>query len=297
MKVVKELNNISDKLKATIPSFSNGETKNFRMLNGKKNDEPDLAERSKNPVLFPRTQIPTKDRIYDPYGGKDGKGDYVDILVADGWNGDVPTRPTFFLPGESDFRFEGKFALTGGSVRDMELFEYFWLCNYREGNPNRDKSITPLFEYIDIKAESQENAAPADLMFEALGLAIGLKDDIAKANTIAASLNWTLQTDDEILINSLKVYAQKEPAHFIKIANTDKKVLENKSFVKEALDAGVLTFETTTGKLSNKNSLLNTFDMKQGFEPLDEIAAWLSSAANGAEITKSVKKQMKKEVV
>lgn len=297
MKRVKELNNISDKLKETIPSFKSGETKNFRMLNGKVNDEPDLAERSKNPVFFPRTQIPTKDRIFDPWGGTDEKGDYVDIIVADGWNGDVPTRPTFFLPGEGDFRFGGKFALTGGSVRDMELFEFFWICNYRKGNPNRDQSVTPLFEFIDIKSESEEQAAPADLLFEALGIARDLKDDLPKANSIAASLNWNIQTDPEILINSLKVFAQKEPAQFLKIAKSDKSVLNNKSLIKDALDTGILSFETTTGKLSNKNSLLNTFDIKQGFEPLDEITAWLSSAANGAEIIKSVKKQMKKEGV
>lgn len=294
MQVVKQWNAISDELKNSIPQFDREEVKSFRMLNGKKNDQEGPRgpiEREKNPILYPRTQIPTKDRIFDPYKNA-GKGGYVDIIVSEGWADDEPTRPKLFLPGDTDYRFNGKFALTGSSIGDQELFEYLWLTNYRGDNPNRDKTVQPLFEYIDVKKESAMQEATEDEIYEAGVKVRTLNED--QARKVGASLNFGSDMDYAILLANLKSYARQDPKHFMQIANTSEKILSSKSDIKAALDSGVLSFDTTTGRLTNKSVLLANFEVNERFVLLDEVSAWLASAANGEEILKSIRKQLKK---
>jgi hypothetical protein len=293
MQTVKKWNAISSELKATIPEFGRGEIKNFQMLNGRKNDQDDPKEREKFPILYPRTQIPTKDRIFDPYLNN-GKGGYVDIIVADSWADDEPTRSRFFLPGESDFRFGGKWALSGGSVGDQEMFEYCWLTNYRRDNPNRDLTVQPLFEYIDVLKISKKEEATEDEIFEALSKVRSLSKEEESIRKIAASLNWASNQEFSILLSSMKVYARQNPSHFLELASTSDKILSSKADIKGALDSGILFFDPTNGRLTNKNNLLTTFDIYENFSIIDEAAAWIASSANGEDILKSIRKQSKK---
>ena len=105
------------------------------MLTGVKNNDPDEKERQRNPLLYPKANIPTRDRIKDPYLAKQGKDAWVDIVVADYWDKEVP-RERFFVPGLSDgvtnFQFAGKFSLNGGNQRDEELYEYLMISNYNQ---------------------------------------------------------------------------------------------------------------------------------------------------------------------
>jgi hypothetical protein len=143
MKVVGSYNKISDKLKSEIPVLKPGEVKTFECLWGIPNPDPDPQEKIKNPKLYGKRNLATKFRIFDPYikddGGKE-VGGYVDVVAAQSWDKGEPTE-RLFVPGFGQFQFSGKFALQGGKLEDMELFEILWLSHQREGNPHRDKTV------------------------------------------------------------------------------------------------------------------------------------------------------------
>ena len=150
MQVVGKFNAISEELKNQIPALEVGQTITFEMLTGQKNNDPDEKERQKSPMLYPKANIPLRDRIKDPYI-KEGSS-WVDIVVADSWDRDGNPRERFFMPGISDgsgdFKFGGKFSLTGGNQKDEELYEFLMISNWNQdsilGEAGRDKSKAPM---------------------------------------------------------------------------------------------------------------------------------------------------------
>lgn len=294
MKVVGKFNKISEKLKKEIPSYKRGTVINFQMLNGKKNDDPDSNARQKTPFLYPATQIPTKDRIFDPYlEDEKGKevGGYVDIVVDPVMDGERLLSHRFFMPGLEAPQFHGRFALTAGKIGDDELFEYLWLSNHNKDNPHRDESIEALYRVLDEAQESKKEAQSADVAFEAQMKVRELKEEDARK--IASALNWP-KLDKDILMDNLKTYAHKEPKLFLSIANSDPKTLELRSLLKEAFDNQVLHFDAATGRLLNKNNLITVFEVNNHFELMESLISFLNSSNNGEEIIKSVRKQIKK---
>lgn len=149
MQVLKNFNNISEELKATIPVLEIGAIRRFRMLTAVLNNDPDYTERMKRPVFYGTHQIPTKDRIKDPFA----KNKYVDIGVVEEFDlaTERPTRFRLFVPGNHitiTGMWNGEFYLQGGITEDEELFEYLWISNYREGNQYRNTKVDPMFEEI-----------------------------------------------------------------------------------------------------------------------------------------------------
>ena len=103
MKSTKTFNNISDKLKASIPQLKPGQKAQFQMLTGMPNPEPDPREKAKQgEVLYGKVQVLTNFRVYDPYQ-KDGEGNevggYVDVGCVDQWLGENPSKFRLFIPG------------------------------------------------------------------------------------------------------------------------------------------------------------------------------------------------------
>jgi hypothetical protein len=162
MQTVGKFNTISEDLMKSIPQLEVGQAVTFEMLTGVKNNDPDEKERQRNPVLYPKANIPTRDRIKDPYLAKQGKDAWVEIVVADYWDKERPIE-RLFVPGLSDgvtnFQFGGKFSLVGGNQRDEELYEYLMITNFNQDSilgEGRDTSKIPLFKLVNTKAASQK---------------------------------------------------------------------------------------------------------------------------------------------
>ena len=162
MQTVGNFNTVSEELMKLIPKLEVGQAVTFEMLTGVKNNDPDEKERQRNPVLYPKANIPTRDRIKDPFLAQKGKDAWVDIVVADYWDKERPIE-RLFVPGLSDgvtnFQFGGKFSLVGGNQRDEELYEYLMVTNYNQDSvlgEGRDTSKTPLFKVVNTKAASQK---------------------------------------------------------------------------------------------------------------------------------------------
>jgi len=182
MQVVGKFNAISDDLKKTIPALEPGQVVTFEMLTGVVNTDPDEKERQKNPVLYPKANIPLRDRIKDKFLAASGKDSWVDITVADSWDKDGNPRERFFMPGISDgsadFKFGGKFSLSGGNQRDEELYEFLMITNWNQDSvlgEDRDRSKAPLFKIINQKAATNRRLSGKRA---SLALALPQKDHV-----------------------------------------------------------------------------------------------------------------------
>jgi hypothetical protein len=292
MKSTKTFNNISDKLKASIPKLKSGERVVFLMLNGTPNPEPDDKERSKSPILYPKIQIQTNFRAYDPYLKDEAGtevGGYVDVGCVDVWVKDQPEKFRCFVPGSGEFaQFQGKFELTGGNIRDEELYEVLFLSNQREGNPNRDISIEPLFKILDAKADSNKLVTRFETLKKALDTVKDIKEE--KARKIMAALNQPNYQDKEVLLAKIGEYASTNPDLFLKI--NDDPTIDIKYRIKEAFDKGVLNFDFPTSEVKMGNTLITKLSIGADESQVEAFYGFVNNSENGKAVMSNVDAQL-----
>jgi len=137
------VNMVSQQLLDTIPKFKDGEVKTFKCMWGIPNNQPHyMGNPNKPPVLYGHSQIPTNDRIKDPFTGK-----HVIIGVIEDFTAETEhvTKFKTFIPGMNEVAFSGTFLLREGNQDEEELYEYLYLSNFNRDNPNRNKKIDPMF--------------------------------------------------------------------------------------------------------------------------------------------------------
>lgn len=294
MQVVGKFNAISEELLKSIPKLEVGQTVTFEMLTGAKNNDPDEKERQRNPLLYPKANIPTRDRIKDPYLAKQGKDAWVDIVVADYWDKEVP-RERFFVPGLSDgvtnFQFAGKFSLNGGNQRDEELYEYLMISNYNQDSilgEARDMSKAALFKVVNHKAASQKTLTGFNVLKEAISIISTMTP--AEARQIGASLNWNEFTDDDAILAEVANFARNKPEEFLKVYNDPNKLI--KSSVRKAIDTGIITFDMASGKVSIGSQEVTTISKENRGNVTDALTQFINSAKNGSEVLSNINKQL-----
>ena len=288
MQKVKEFNNISDKLKEQIPQLQPGQVATFQMLNGRPNSDDD--DKKKNPVLYGKRQLMTQFRINDPYKldstGKKEVGGYVDIVLADEWHEDKPTKARMYVAGFGEGFFTGKFDLMGGKVEDEELYEVLMLSPEREGSLCPNPTIHPLFKLVDFKKEAEKKTKDLSKFKRAVELAIGISGE--DAAVVLRSINRSY-TDVDERIAAVGELARNNPDLFLKIYDDPQK--ETKATLKEAMEAGIISVDAK-GKISMGTEILTTINTKDGVELLEQLTAWVNSAQNGKDVFASIKKQL-----
>lgn len=280
----KNLNNISEKLKKSIPPM-NGEVL-FQMLNGHKNNDMDREQREKEPVLYGKTQIPTFARIKDPFANE-GKGAVINIGVpmAFDTNGNATSfKP--FLTGLHDGKFNGKFSLMEGRIEDEQLYEVFWLLNENASNPNRDTSVPALFKIVNFKEETKTKIGAIDILREALDKLKSMEP--ADYTEFANSQNYT-ETDPEAIKGQVSDYAKTYPDKFLAITKDPDTV--RKAKLKEALTKGIMTFDAKTKDVAVNGNKVMTLE-KDVDDYLSAINLWLKSAKNGQSVYDGILKQL-----
>lgn len=295
MQSVGKFNTISEELMKSIPRLDVGQAVTFEMLTGVKNNDPDEKERQRNPVLYPKANIPTRDRIKDPYLAKQGKDAWVDIVVADYWNGDKPVE-RLFVPGLSDgvtnFQFGGKFSLVGGNQRDEELYEYLMISNYNQDSilgEGRDNSKIPLFKMVNTKAASQKTLTGLATLKEAVSIVSSLT--AAEARKIGAALNWNEFTDDEAVLAEAANLARSNPDEFLRVYKDPN--LETKAAIRKALDTGLLSFDMATGKVNLGTQEITTIAKQDRGNVTDALTQFVLSAKNGKDVLDNIMSQLK----
>ena len=295
MQTVGKFNTVSEELMKLIPQLEVGQAVTFEMLTGVKNNDPDEKERQRNPILYPKANIPTRDRIKDPFLAQQGKDAWVDIVVADYWDKERPIE-RLFVPGLSDgvtnFQFGGKFSLVGGNQRDEELYEYLMVTNYNQDSvlgEGRDTSKTPLFKVVNTKAASQKALTGFATLKEAISIVATMKP--ADARKIGAALNWNEFTDDDAILAEAANFARSKPEEFLKVYNDPN--IEIKAVIRKALDTNVLAFDMATGKVNLGTQEITTIAKQDRGNVTEGLTQFVLTAKNGKDVLENIKAQLK----
>ena len=300
MKSTKTFNNISDKLKASIPKLKKGQKVSFQMLNGMPNPEPDPRERAKQgDVLYGKVQLMTAFRIYDPYQ-KDSKGNevggYVDVGCVDQWVGEQPVKFRRFMPGVTpvhlhNLAFGGRFDLVGGNTADEELYEMLYLSPERENSICKDDAYEVKFRIIDERAGTQATINKFDSLKRVLGILDVVKKE--EAETLMAALNQPKYQDEQVLMAKLKEFALSNVDAFL--TTYDSKETPVKSIIKKAMDAKVLQYNLKTGvvKIGGADVVTMKASHVEGF--INAFVSWIDTAENGKDVLNNIEAQLRKK--
>ncbi len=295
MQQVGKFNAVSEELMKLIPPLEVGQSVTFEMLTGTKNNDPDEKERQRNPVLYPKANIPTRDRIKDPFLSKEGKDPWIEIVVADYWDKERPIE-RLFVPGLSDgvtnFQFGGKFTLVGGNQRDEEMYEYCMITNYNQDSvlgEGRDTSKTPLFKVVNTKAASQKTLTGFAVLKEAISIVATMTPEDARK--IGAALNWNEFTDNDAILAEAANFARSNPEEFLKVYNDPN--IDIKATLRKALDTGVLSFDMATGKVNLGTQEITTVAKQDRGNVTDALTQFVITAKNGKEVYENIKSQVK----
>jgi hypothetical protein len=293
MKSTKVFNNISDKLRASIPKLRPREVKTFVMLNGTPNPDPDEKERSKHPVLYGRVQVRTNFRIYDPHvKDADGNevGGYIDVGCVDQWDGDKPSHFRFFVPGLGEYSmFGGKFSLTGGNVRDEELWEVLWLSPEREGSPCKDEAVAPRFRLMDAVGDSKTALGKVDRLRKALDLAANISEEDSRRVLLA--LGQSVPQDKGLLKAKIGEFARDKYEDFLKTYDDPNSA--TKAAIQEAVDLGVLSHDIVTGDVKIGDVAVTNIKVQTQDDLVNAFTNFVVTAEGGKDVLNNVNKQLK----
>lgn len=277
----KNFNNLSEEFRKELPMLQPGEVATFHMLTGVVNNDPDSTQREKNPIFYPKARIPMRDRIFDSYQKK-----YIEIGVVEEDDGEVPTKFLRFCPGEGEGRFNGKFSLIGGRGKDDDIFQFLWVSNYNAGKKDRDTKEPPLFEYVDIIADSKKHIKKYDDLYVAMELANEMTD--GEVRDFASAMGWVLTNPIEVIRTQVKQFAMENPEDFgARIVNPDTKL---KSLINKAHVAGHIKFDALTYKVAwgKNDTVFATLIKQEGVTWQDALVQWLNTAENGQQVQKQI---------
>lgn len=298
MKSTKQFNNISDGLKKQIPKLKPNEVVVFQMLNGVPNPEPDDKERNRQGlILYPKTQVMTQFRIYDKdkkSEGSDQEGEYVDIVLADGWIGEIPSKARCFVPGNENglagSRFQGKFQCVGGVVKDEELFEVLYLSPQRKGTPCPDPSVEQIFEIVDLKASTKDSLGKFDKLKRVLDIVSKIEE--ADARSIMRALGQPEYQDKDVLMAKTKELATTKVDDFL--ITYDNKGRSLKSDITEAILTGVIFHDLSTGDITLGKTKVANIKVSNPDALPEAFMQWIVTSTNGQDVWNNIKAQMKK---
>jgi hypothetical protein len=193
--------------------------------------------------------------------------------------------------GSGDFKFGGKFSLTGGNQKDEELYEFLMISNWNQDSvlgENRDKSKAPMCKVINQKATSQKVMTGFNTLKEAINIVTKLKP--AEARQIGAALNWNEFTDDEVMLAQVADLARTKPEEFLRVYNDPSKPI--KASVRKALDTEVLKFDIATGKVNLGSQEITTISKEDRGNVTEALTQFINSAKNGKQVLDNINKQL-----
>lgn len=281
MKQIGTYNKIPEGLK--VATLKKGEYVLYRLL------DPviDQNDPKKEKFIWPRAKkIPTLDTIADPKTGAPINIGVVQRVDKDG----MPTIVTHWVNGMEN---NGYFTLTGGKGNDDYLHWFFELANTNLSNPNRDDSVTPLFERIDRIADAKKKLKKRDEELDAL-VYVRDMDDKALIN-LAASMNWNEKEDTDILRNQAIDLAKADPKKFAQMVRS--KDVEIKATLKRAQDGSIIRYDVQQHKIIwvNNSDTIATLARVEGQDWLTGMSDWIKTSKNGEKVYESIRKQLNKE--
>lgn len=182
--------------------------------------------------------VPASDRIFDT-----GTKQYVDIaLIEDIRDNGKPKLGAIWFTKSNG----GKIAIRGKGFQQQEIYEYLLLSNYRQDNPNRDKSITPIFKLVDKLADAKAERLKRDREFMAMKVAKELKDEMVRIMTL--SRGGDKDEDMEILRGRIEDWAARDPEGFMEAEHDP--ITKRKAVIQDAYNTGIIDFDESESKVT-----------------------------------------------
>ena len=200
-------------------------------------DNP-LAVNRKEPELPFIKGVPAKDQIIV---NNNGEQEVVDIAFIESFR--QGGEPVF---GKIQFRKAqaGAIILSGDKASDLKQYEYMERCNFNESNPNRNKSVIPVFKRRNYQEELKKDRIRRKDLRDALNMVEEMTD--VELRKFAVALKVTGEDDDEIR-TKIEQWAEKNPEKFL--AMTENRDLSIMSILDVAKKKKMITVEMQGRKM------------------------------------------------
>lgn len=238
MIVFGQINDLSASLKKKIPHLKPGESAEYKLLNIRKDPENPGQWIIPSMVIVPsRTQIIDGDEVRDI-----GYIRRVDSRATETGRKEVPEYPEIAFVREN----AGSIILSGDNPADKLMHEYLFLCPLNENSPVRDRNTTPLYRYVDVKAEAESALEEMDEQVRAMTFVGTITP--AKGLFDYAYLVTGIDTKDEKVARArLGKVAQDNPKLFFSIVDSmDSKI---KVVFMRAMSEGIIGYDAQTGAI------------------------------------------------
>lgn len=277
-------NEISDKLKSLIPKIKGDEQIIFR-LKATNTVEVVGADNSKQrQVVYPKSQnIPSTDRIFDPFKGEDGE--YVDIALITGVSpgtrdGKAPL-PNF---GSPEFDDKGHIIISRSTPKSEAWIQYLCLTNRNEDSVNPRKEAPKrgfMFEQVkpaeDAKTlyERKTNVLQAQTyILEAQGEHL----TIMRENCGIPSIEGNVVLSEFEIKNRLSQIAEQDPMRIIKMSSDEAGQL--RVLIRNGVKAKVIEFDEDSNEWRLGDSKEKITGIKPGAHPEDSLLSFLQNNSN-----------------
>lgn len=291
MAEIKKYNNLSKKLAEHLPKLKPDEKLKFQ-LNGI------YIDKITRKLVCPNSYsiLPT-DRIYDPWGGEDGKGDYIDLAYI---TGERPakvdsSRDSIIQFGRIEFKAvqAGVVEIRGGRKDQEKLLALMFFNNRNTTNVGKPWFVKPVGKGIFHQIETTKKAK-ATLAGE---LKVDkAKDIITKMTTeeldlAAAGLmpsTYHHQSHEERVL-SLRAIASNNPDKIIDLSKDVE--VKTTAFIEECLKAHLIEMDKGREQFVWADDKTKICSIKAGTTPHNSLKRYFQTDM-GMEVLVSLEKQL-----
>lgn len=291
----KKYNELSDKLRKELQAKKQklGQFAKFKFAIAKKNPEYnfiDIPEASIRQTAAPEYIFPMQVDIQPvtytirDYDNKDKK---IGLIAEENEKGE----PIGFRRITVKERDRGVLKLDLNTTTGEDDFAYLMLHPRTENGIFYDDKQGPLIKLVDEKADAKKyteiKSQKADAMY------VATKMDDADVRDFACAMNWDEDEDVDILKGRVIDMAENNTPEFVKFVETAE--IKKLAVIKRAESAGVIKWLPLDYKYAwgANGQTIVAFGRKEDMNPLREMADWLITAKNGAEVFKKLENALR----
>lgn len=291
MQEIKKYNNLSKKLREFLPKLKPQEKIKFQ-LNGIYIDPVTRKLVCPNSYAL----LPT-DRIYDPWGGVDGKGDYVDlayILREIPAPADSP-KDAIIEFGRIAFKAvsAGTVEIVGGDRQTEKLLPLLFFNNKNTTNVGKDWFVKPVgkgvFHQLEPSKKAKSTLQGELLIDKAKAILSAMSEeeiDAAAAGLMPATYHH--QSPDERMLGLRGIAARDAN----KIINLSKDVeVKTTSFIESCLKAGIIELDKQKNMFVWPDDKTKICTIKAGQTPHNSLKRYFQTDS-GIEVLVALEKQL-----
>lgn len=271
-----------------------GQVAKYRLLNGtaqynRKTNKTDM-------IYGSAVAVPLKANIIDPGETIQGEGKEFPKTV----NAGIKTMGIVLsIDKQGNPEFKGKmyvypainqpeFYLSGSNADDVLMYEALELTSHNKSNPFRDPSVQPIFERINEVEESKKRSTKRNFLKDSFAAIERWTPEEMKA--IGAGYNISPSLGIDVIKDRLEQIAEQDPETFYK--TIDKESTKIKGLITVAREAGVIHYSAMekTWYFTVANEVILMTVIREGVDEIQQLAAFLESAANGEKVRGNIEK-------